>query len=106
MVRFRDIPRTAAFAWSPDAAQPKIATGTKAGALDADFSSSTVLDLWDVTLGNANLSDELQPYASLPVDSRYLAIVLELSSDAPKIPLHSLELAKLWLVDWSHSRCS
>jgi protein transport protein SEC31 len=70
MVRFRDIPRTAAFAWSPDAAQPKIATGTKSGALDIDFSSSTVLDLWDLTPASSTPSDELQPSASLPVDSR------------------------------------
>jgi protein transport protein SEC31 len=70
MARFRDIPRTAAFAWSPDAAQPKIATGTKDGALDIDFSSATALDLWDLTPSSANTSDELRPYATLPVDSR------------------------------------
>ena len=70
MVRFRDVPRSAAFAWSPDAAQPKIATGTKAGALDIDFSSATVLDLWELTPSTSNPSDELRPHATLPVDSR------------------------------------
>ena len=70
MVRFQDIPRTAAFAWSPDAAHPKIATGSKDGAVDVDFSSATALDLWDLTPASANPPDELQPYATLPVDSR------------------------------------
>jgi protein transport protein SEC31 len=69
MVRLREIPRTAAFAWSTTAAAPFIATGTKAGALDADFSSETVLEIWDLALDNTS-GAELQPVGSVSVDSR------------------------------------
>jgi protein transport protein SEC31 len=69
MVRLREIPRTAAFAWSTTAAAPLIATGTKAGALDADFSSETVLEIWDLALDNTS-GAELQPGGSVSVDSR------------------------------------
>lgn len=71
MVRLREIPRTAAFAWSPSSVSPSIATGTKAGAIDADFSDETKLELWDLNLGNAEQGVELQPAASITVDSRY-----------------------------------
>jgi protein transport protein SEC31 len=71
MVRLRELPRTAAFAWSPGAASPSIVTGTKAGAVDADFSSETVLELWDLDLGSQQ-GTELQPVASIGADSRYV----------------------------------
>jgi protein transport protein SEC31 len=74
MVRLREIPRTATFAWSPSATAPSIVTGTKAGAVDADFSNETQLELWDLDLGNAQ-AGELKPVASVGVDSRW-AIVL------------------------------
>ena len=69
MVRLREIPRTATFAWSPSATAPSIVTGTKAGAVDADFSNETQLELWDLELGNSQVG-ELQPVASVGVDSR------------------------------------
>ena len=70
MVRLRDIPRTATFAWSPGTALPLIATGTRAGAVDADFSNDTQLELWDLDLGNFDQEDELKPVASIDTDSR------------------------------------
>lgn len=69
MVRLREIPRTATFAWSPSVVAPSIATGTKAGAVDADFSNETQLELWDLDLANQRAT-ELQPVASIGVDSR------------------------------------
>jgi hypothetical protein len=38
--------------------------------VDADFSSETVLELWDLDLGNQQQS-ELQPVASIGADSRW-----------------------------------
>jgi len=72
MVRLREISRTAAFAWSPSAATPLIATGTKAGAVAADFSNETVLELWDLDLGNAHTNTELQSIGSISADARFV----------------------------------
>jgi hypothetical protein len=69
MVRLREIPRTATFAWSPGAASPLIATGTRAGAVDADFSNETCLELWDLGLSNQVAGAELQPVAKVDTDS-------------------------------------
>lgn len=70
MGRVREIPRAAAFAWSPGAAPPWIATGTKAGAIDADFSNDTQLEIWDLGLDNTDQGSELQPTGSVSTDSR------------------------------------
>lgn len=70
MVRLREISRTAAFAWSPSAARPLIVTGTRAGAVDADFSDETKLEIWDLSLDNQEQRLELQPIASIVTDSR------------------------------------
>ena len=70
MVRLREVPRTAAFAWSPGTELPWIATGTKAGAVDADFSTETVLELWDLHLESRQQPSEFQPAASIVTDSR------------------------------------
>jgi len=72
MVRLREIPRTAAFAWSPGANLPLVVTGTRAGAVDADFSDETKLELWDLSLDDLDQGVELQPIASISTDSRYL----------------------------------
>jgi protein transport protein SEC31 len=74
MVRLREIPRTAAFAWSPGSDIPLIVTGTRAGAVDADFSDETKLELWDLNLDNVEQGVELQPIASISTDSRYIII--------------------------------
>lgn len=70
MVRLREIPRTAAFAWSPGAARPLLVTGTRAGAVDADFSDETKLEVWDLNLDSSEQGLELQPIASISTDSR------------------------------------
>ncbi|KAH0565949.1 hypothetical protein GP486_000641, partial [Trichoglossum hirsutum] len=71
MVRLREIPRTATFAWSPGSGLPLVATGTIAGAVDADFSNETQLELWDLQLGNPDQTLELVPSASIGTDSRF-----------------------------------
>jgi protein transport protein SEC31 len=48
-----------------------IATGTKAGAVDADFSNDTQLELWELKLDDAEQGVELKPVATVPVESRY-----------------------------------
>lgn len=70
MVRLRDIPRTATFAWSPGSGKPIIVTGTKAGAVDADFSDESKLEIWDLSLDNQEQGIELQPVVSITTDSR------------------------------------
>lgn len=70
MVRLREIPRTAAFAWSPGSAPPLLATGTRAGAVDDDFSNDTNLELWDLQLDQVDASTELSPVGSISTDSR------------------------------------
>ena len=69
MVRLREIPRTAAFAWSPGAGAPWIATGTKSGAVDVDFSNETCLELWDLALDDTEQEQELRPKLTLPTES-------------------------------------
>jgi protein transport protein SEC31 len=69
MVRLREIPRTATFAWSPGADSPLIATGTRAGAVDVDFSNETCLELWDLGLSREDVGGELQPAAKIDTDS-------------------------------------
>jgi len=76
MVRLREIPRTATFAWSPGASSPLIATGTRAGAVDADFSNKTCLELWDLSLDRQDASEELQPVAKIDTDSGYAMMQL------------------------------
>lgn len=73
MVRLREIPRTAAFAWSHGAI-PLVATGTRSGAVDADFSDETKLELWDLNLDNVEQGLELQPIASVSTESRFYDI--------------------------------
>ncbi|KAJ4335473.1 protein transport protein S31 [Didymella glomerata] len=71
MVRLREIPRTATFAWSPGPTQPLIATGTKSGAVDADFSGDTQLELWELKLDDTEHGVELEPIATVNVESRF-----------------------------------
>jgi hypothetical protein len=49
MNKFAEIKRTACTAWSPQTNMPPmLATGTVSGAMDANFSSSTELEIWKV----------------------------------------------------------
>ncbi|KAF1811239.1 hypothetical protein P152DRAFT_66472 [Eremomyces bilateralis CBS 781.70] len=82
MVRLREIPRTATFAWSPGPANPQIATGTRAGAVDADFSNETVLELWDLALDDADQKGELSPVGKINTDSRFHDIAWGQPSEA------------------------
>ncbi|KAK9468119.1 hypothetical protein V1512DRAFT_258776 [Lipomyces arxii] len=73
MVKLKEIPRTATFAWSPGAQLPFLASGTVAGAVDADFSSKSVLELWNLDLVDKS-SDGFQltkPVVSIPTDARF-----------------------------------
>lgn len=70
MVGLREVPRTAAFTWSPGSAPPFLATGTKAGAVDEGFSNDTQLELWDLSLSGPK-KGELEPAASIDTDSRF-----------------------------------
>ena len=49
-----------------------IATGTKSGAVDADFSGDTQLELWELKLDDAEQGVELEPVAIVNVESRYI----------------------------------
>lgn len=71
------IPRTAVPLWSPySLPKPLLATGTASGALDASFSSDSLLEIWDPFQSAASSSDdssskvELAPLASVTVQSR------------------------------------
>ena len=68
MAKIRDIQRTAAFAWAPDTV-PFVATGTQAGAVSADFSDNTQLELWDLDLEGSSQA-ELSPIASVNTDRK------------------------------------
>ncbi|KTW27849.1 uncharacterized protein T551_02816 [Pneumocystis jirovecii RU7] len=50
MVKLREIPRTAAFAWSPCDEGTWLATGTIPGVIDSGFSNRMDLELWEVDL--------------------------------------------------------
>ncbi|KAF8460267.1 hypothetical protein BDZ91DRAFT_739452 [Kalaharituber pfeilii] len=85
MVRLREIPRTSTFAWSPGSHLPMIATGTVAGAVDADFSNTTQLELWDLELQNGQSGLELSPKASMSTEFRFYDIAWgRVSNDKPK----------------------
>ncbi|KAF7718250.1 Protein transport protein [Penicillium ucsense] len=84
MVRLREIPRTATFAWSPGAASPLIATGTRAGAVDVDFSNKTCLELWDLGLDREDASEELQPIAKIDTDSGFNDLAWTQSEDTKR----------------------
>ncbi|TPX35765.1 hypothetical protein SmJEL517_g02007 [Synchytrium microbalum] len=51
-MKLRKIARTSTIAWSPGQHIPLLATGTVAGALDASFSTTTELEIWDLDLAN------------------------------------------------------
>ncbi|KIH93486.1 protein transport protein [Sporothrix brasiliensis 5110] len=74
MVHLREIPRTAVFAWSPGTGKPFLVSGTRAGAVDADFSDETKLEIWDLSLDSLGHAIELQPIHSISTDSRFYDI--------------------------------
>lgn len=80
MVRLREIPRTAALAWSSGPAKPLIVTGTRAGAVDDSFSDEVKLELWDLNLDSQEQGLELQPIASITTDSKFVSFLSFASS--------------------------
>ncbi|CAI6098414.1 unnamed protein product [Clonostachys chloroleuca] len=72
MVRLRELPRTATFAWSSGSGKPLLVTGTRAGAVDADFSDESKLELWDLSLDDPKQGIELQPIVSITTESSFL----------------------------------
>jgi len=81
MGRLREIPRTATFAWSQHVSRPSIVTGTRAGAVDVDFSNETALELWDLDLGAEDKEIELKPAGSYATDSRWMRFADEEAMD-------------------------
>lgn len=71
MVRLREIPRTAVFAWLPGSAAPLVVTGTRTGAVSDDFSSEVKLELWDLRLHELDGDGELTPAGSITTDSGF-----------------------------------
>ncbi|KAG6008221.1 protein transport protein S31 [Claviceps maximensis] len=101
MVRLREVPRTATFAWSPSSGKPLLVTGTRAGAVDADFSDESKLELWDLSLDDTQQGLELQPLTSITTESRFYDIAWgPADSDHPKgIIAGALENGSLELYD-------
>nr|POE83344.1 protein transport protein sec31 [Quercus suber] len=72
MVRLREIPRTAVFAWSPGPSIPFLVTGTRTGAVNDDFSSEVKLELWDLGLTKLHQNEELSsPIGSITTDAGF-----------------------------------
>lgn len=69
MVKISDINRTSTFAWSLDSL-PLLATGTVAGAVDIDFSSSATLDIWDIF----SPTSKSEPIFTAPVENKFYAL--------------------------------
>lgn len=67
-MKIKEINTTATIAWSPDVI-PLLATGSIAGAVDLDFSSSATLELWDV-FGPFPET----PIFSAPVENKFYAL--------------------------------
>ncbi|SCU92685.1 LAMI_0E11584g1_1 [Lachancea mirantina] len=65
MVKLAEYARTATFAWSHDKA-PLLATGTASGAIDADFSSESTLELWSLLSPHSS-----KPEAAISADAKF-----------------------------------
>lgn len=70
-MKLKEIPRTATFAWSPGQHLPIIATGTVAGALDASFSNTTELELFNLNL-KSDSGVELQSAGVVNSNARFV----------------------------------
>jgi protein transport protein SEC31 len=72
MVQLKQITRNATFAWSPAKGAPLIASGTIAGAVDANFSQDSELEIWDLNLDNTDTSAfELKPTAKISTERKF-----------------------------------
>jgi protein transport protein SEC31 len=67
------IPRTANFSWSPaslQVAEPYIATGTAAGALDESFSNESVIEIWQPKYRGGNKDEDIKPLGSVATSAK------------------------------------
>ncbi|KAK5175717.1 protein transport protein S31 [Saxophila tyrrhenica] len=71
MVGLRTLERTAVFAWSKGSGTPLLATGTKVGAVNDDFSSEVLLELWDLELQKQERDAEPKKLCAITVDSGF-----------------------------------
>ncbi|KAG5417427.1 SEC31 [Candida metapsilosis] len=69
MVKISEINRTSTFAWSSDSL-PLLATGTVAGAVDINFSSSAALEIWDIF----SPVGKTEPLFSASVENKFYAL--------------------------------
>ncbi|GBB98444.1 hypothetical protein RclHR1_03230002 [Rhizophagus clarus] len=79
-MKLKEIPRTATFAWSPGQHLPIIATGTVAGALDASFSNTTELELFNLNL-KSDSGVELQSAGVVNSNARFDRLVWGIAND-------------------------
>ncbi|CAG0898159.1 unnamed protein product [Cyprideis torosa] len=69
-MQIKEIDRTANIAWSPASHHPiYLATGTAGQQLDASFSTSSALEIYDLNLGDSG--QQMPLVGSLPVDLRF-----------------------------------
>lgn len=66
-MKINEIHRTSTFAWSSDTL-PLLATGTVAGAVDINFDSSSLLEIWDTFLSKE------KPIFTSPVENKFYAL--------------------------------
>lgn len=68
-MKIEEISKTSTFAWNSDPL-PLLASGTVAGAVDADFSSSSTLEIWDIF----SATNSKEPIFSALVDNRFYSL--------------------------------
>ena len=67
----KSIPRTSTVAWCPSQSRSLLATGTVAGALDASFSSTTELEIFELDFRNSNQTGEnIAPAGKVEANAR------------------------------------
>ncbi|KAJ3030236.1 protein transport protein S31 [Rhizophlyctis rosea] len=70
-MRIRHIDRTATVAWSPGQHAPLLASGTVAGALDASFSTTTELEIFDLNLNDTEGGKKLRRLGVTNASARF-----------------------------------
>lgn len=72
-MKLKEIQRTATFAWSPRPDVPLLVSGSAAGAIDPEYSSSTRLELWHLDLTDRSSAAHMlsQPTAFLDTESSF-----------------------------------
>ncbi|KAF9331590.1 protein transport protein S31 [Podila minutissima] len=72
-MRQKTVSRTSTFAWSPGQHAPLLATGTVAGAFDANFSNTCQLEIFDLNLADKSPEavEVSQPVGVVPSNARF-----------------------------------